>query len=112
MNSNPDSLGHQQEQLMRALVAGGPIPPGFDRAAVRATASVLLRKRAGLVAAQYPWLPSACGPDFTERFEEWADSRPKISATDDAIGFARYLGIARPKPSLGGRVRKLLLRGR
>lgn len=112
MNTNPDSLGRQQEQLVRALVAGGPIPPGFDRSAVRATASALLRKRADLVAAQYPWLPPACGPDFTERFRAWADSRPTVSTTDDATGFARHAGIAWLKPSLARRARRLLLRGR
>lgn len=112
MTAHPETLGRQQEQLVRALVEGGPIPPGFDHAAVRATASALLRKRAGIVADQYPWLSQACWPDFTDRFSAWADSRPKTSTIDDARGFARHTGIAWPKPSLTTRVRRVLRLGR
>lgn len=39
------SLAQRQEALVRALVAGGPVPPGFDPAAVAAAGEVCRHKR-------------------------------------------------------------------
>lgn len=40
-----DTLADRQESLVRALVAGGPVPPGFDPAAVAAAGEVCRHKR-------------------------------------------------------------------
>ncbi|MFN6549577.1 hypothetical protein ACP6C7_03720 [Mycolicibacterium septicum] len=40
-----DTLAQRQEALVRALVAGGPVPPGFDPAAVAAAGEVCRHKR-------------------------------------------------------------------
>lgn len=40
-----DALARRQEALVRALVAGGPVPPGFDPAAVAAAGEVCRHKR-------------------------------------------------------------------
>ncbi|MCV7201379.1 hypothetical protein B7435_13150 [Mycolicibacterium peregrinum] len=40
-----DTLAQRQEALVRALVADGPVPPGFDPAAVAAAGEVCRHKR-------------------------------------------------------------------
>ncbi|OBG85361.1 hypothetical protein A5699_24615 [Mycobacterium sp. E802] len=40
-----ESLARRQEALVRALVAGGPVPAGFDPAAVAAAGEVCRHKR-------------------------------------------------------------------
>ncbi|MFV8049305.1 hypothetical protein [Mycobacterium sp. 48b] len=40
-----DTLARRQEALVRALVAGGPVPPGFDPVAVAAAGEVCRHKR-------------------------------------------------------------------
>lgn len=40
-----ESLAQRQEALVRALVAGGPVPAGFDPAAVAAAGEVCRHKR-------------------------------------------------------------------
>ena len=49
-----DDLARRQAALVAALVAGASPPPGFDETRVAATASALMRKRAGEVAALWP----------------------------------------------------------
>lgn len=39
------TLAARQEALVQALVAGGPVPPGFDPAAVAAAGEVCRHKR-------------------------------------------------------------------
>lgn len=40
-----DTLAQRQEALVRALVAGGPVPAGFDPAAVASAGEVCRHKR-------------------------------------------------------------------
>jgi hypothetical protein len=40
-----DTLARRQEALVRALVAGGPVPDGFDPAAVAVAGEVCRHKR-------------------------------------------------------------------
>jgi len=44
-----DELARRQEELVRALVAGGPVPAGLDPSAVAATGEVCRRKRRHVV---------------------------------------------------------------
>ncbi|MEU7142043.1 hypothetical protein ABZ942_21510 [Nocardia sp. NPDC046473] len=92
--SDADVLAERQAALVRALVAGSPVPHGFDTEAVAAAARALLHKRAGEVARRCPLLVHACGEDFTERFIAWAADKPKTSTASDATAFAEYAGIA------------------
>ncbi|WP_039801540.1 hypothetical protein [Nocardia araoensis] len=87
------TLAQRQAALVRALVAGAPIPPGFDAEAVGAAADALLRKRAGEVARRYPLLVHACQGEFTARFTAWARSHPKTTTPADAAAFAAATGI-------------------
>ncbi|MFI9405389.1 hypothetical protein [Nocardia sp. NPDC052316] len=109
--ADTDLLAERQAALVRALVAGSPVPDGFDSAAVAAAARALLRKRAGEVARRFPLLAHACGADFTARFVAWAADKPKTSTASDATAFAAYAGIAvNGVPAARGR--KLLRRRR
>ncbi|WP_235654112.1 hypothetical protein [Mycolicibacterium houstonense] len=49
-----DSLARRQEALVRALVAGGPVPDGFDPAAVAAAGEVCRHKRDAHAGAAAP----------------------------------------------------------
>ncbi len=84
MNEN---LARRQKELIRALVAGDPLPPGFDSATIDATRTALLRKRAAEIAARYPAVPSALGERYDELFDRWASDRPKTSTAADAKAF-------------------------
>lgn len=83
-------LAARQEALVRALVAGGPTPEGFDTQRIALTRAALMRKRARAVAAHWPALGAM--PDFQRRFAGWADDRRPGSAHTEGIGFARSLG--------------------
>ncbi|WP_280425714.1 hypothetical protein [Nocardia carnea] len=96
MTGPGSGLADRQAALVRALVAGGVVPPGFDPAAVQATAEALLRKRARETVAHYPALAHATGPDFTARYIDWARGRPKAGTAADALAFARDNGVQWP----------------
>ncbi|PXX65493.1 hypothetical protein DFR70_104557 [Nocardia tenerifensis] len=98
-----ERLSERQAALVAALVAGGPLPDGFEAGAVAAAARALLRKRADEVARRYPLLAHACGADFTARFVAWAAERPKTSTATDATAFAEYTGIPGGPSGLGPR---------
>jgi hypothetical protein len=82
------SLAEDQEDLVAALVAGGPVPPGFDAVLVAAAREALLRKRSGEVAAVWPWLAASLGPQWTVEFGRWAAGRPPNGALRDGLDFA------------------------
>lgn len=109
-DSEAARLREQQAALVRALVSGDPAPPGFDRAAVAAAAEALLRKRGREIAEHYPALAYAAGPDFLDRFVEWARHRPKTGTATDAARFARDAAVpwSPSKPSPRRRLRVLL----
>ncbi|MEV6257865.1 hypothetical protein AB0L97_31880 [Nocardia sp. NPDC051911] len=87
------TLAQRQAALVRALVAGATVPPGFDAEAVGAAAEALLRKRAGEVARRFPLLVHACEGDFTARFTAWARNHPKTTTSADAAAFATATGL-------------------
>jgi len=87
--SGREELAQRQAALVAALVAGSPVPPGFDETRVRASASALLRKRAGEVAAVWPMLSASFGPQWNIAFAAWAAARPPLGALRDGWDFAR-----------------------
>jgi hypothetical protein len=96
-------LAARQADLVRALVADGPCPDGFDPERVRLAGEALMRKRARGVAGHWPALGAL--PDFQERFARWARGRPPGSGHDEGIAFAAALGTALPPAA---RVEQLL----
>ncbi|MGW0241402.1 hypothetical protein ACWDXF_12580, partial [Micromonospora chalcea] len=69
-------LAARQAELVAALVAGGPLPPGFAPAPVEAARRALLRKRAADVARHWPLLAAGLGAHWPATFTAWADGRP------------------------------------
>ncbi|MEV0429123.1 hypothetical protein [Micromonospora sp. NPDC050495] len=98
---DPSGLAARQAQLVAALVAGGPLPPGFDPAPVEAARRALLRKRAGDVARHWPLLAAGLGAGWSGRFVEWAAGRPTNGSLRDGWDLARELRAAGTLPPLG-----------
>lgn len=84
-------LGRRQEELVRALVAGGRMPDGFDSVGVRAAASALLLKRADAAAQRLPAEVSLLDGQFVALFTSWARTRPRTTTSDDARRFREHL---------------------
>lgn len=89
--SDRAELAAAQAALVAALVAGGPLPAGFDPDRVDAARRALLRKRAGEVARAWPLLAGGLGTAFTPRFVRWATGRPPAGSRADGLAFARFL---------------------
>lgn len=70
-------LAARQAELLRALLASGPPPAGFDAARLRVEASVLRRKHGRVLAYQRPELAEALGERFGPLFAEFTAARPK-----------------------------------
>ncbi|MGW6978169.1 DUF692 domain-containing protein [Streptomyces sp. NPDC054932] len=85
-----------QAALLSALVAGTPVPEGFDRRRIRVQARALAAKRADVVARLAPELPAILGgPDpYREAFLSYAKGRPMTAGyRRDALDFAEDLLI-------------------
>jgi len=91
-------LAGAQIELVAALIAGAPPPPGFDPVRLRAQADALVAKRREVVAKLRPDLVRAAGAQFRDRFDTYAlaHPRPIAGARADAEAFARTLPGARP----------------
>ncbi|MGI8334041.1 hypothetical protein ACRYCC_29160 [Actinomadura scrupuli] len=87
--SAQDELRLAQEALVAALVAGAPLPAGFDAVRVGAAARALLRKRAGEVARAWPELARSYGPGWPGVFAGWASALPTRGSWRDGWDFAR-----------------------
>ncbi|MFI1647165.1 DUF692 domain-containing protein [Streptomyces avidinii] len=85
-----------QAALLSALVAGTPVPEGFDRRRIRVQARALAAKRADVVARLAPELPAILGgPEpYREAFLSYAKGRPMTAGyRRDALDFAEDLLI-------------------
>jgi hypothetical protein len=90
--ADPDrGLAARQAALVAALVAGGPIPAGFDVLRVDATRRALLRKRAGEAAKHWPLLAAAFGREWPDVFAATLDGREPVGALRDGWDVARAL---------------------
>ncbi|MEU4792813.1 hypothetical protein ACFWRG_27155 [Micromonospora tulbaghiae] len=94
-------LAARQAELVAALVAGGPLPPGFAPAPVEAARRALLRKRAGDVARHWPLLAAGLGSAWRATFTTWADGRPTNGSLRDGWDLARDLRDRDALPPLG-----------
>ncbi|MFD3872064.1 DUF692 domain-containing protein [Streptomyces sp. NPDC058623] len=89
-------LGLGQAALLSALVAGTPVPEGFDRQRIRVQARALAAKRASVVAKVAPELPELLGGPAAYRtaFLAYARQRPMTAGyRRDALDFAEHLLI-------------------
>ncbi|MCX4688283.1 hypothetical protein OG401_28975 [Kitasatospora purpeofusca] len=93
-------LAARQTELLTALVAGGPVPPGFDPAQVRAQATGLAAKRRDTTAKVAPELPRLLGAQYGPLFLAYARGNPQTGGyRADARAFAEWALTGRPEPS-------------
>lgn len=91
MGTVVSNLGSRQHELVRALVAGGPLPIGFDSDALSVASAALVRKRAGAVARHVPIEASMLGDRFGSLFATWERSHPRSNSAQEAREFLDYL---------------------
>ncbi|MGX2993890.1 multinuclear nonheme iron-dependent oxidase [Streptomyces sp. JNUCC 64] len=81
-----------QTALLSALVAGTPVPEGFDGARISVQSRALLAKRASVVAKVAPELRVILGTSYRAEFLAYAHRRPMTAGyRHDALGFAAHL---------------------
>lgn len=71
-----ERLARSQAELVRALVARGPTPNGFDARRIAAAARALVSKRRQAVARVWPSIVKTLGDAFVERFTAYAEAQP------------------------------------
>jgi uncharacterized protein (UPF0276 family) len=85
-------LALAQAALLSALVAGTPVPEGFDRARLGVQARALGAKRADVVAKVAPELPEILGEAYRPAFQAYAHTHPMTGGyRRDALDFAGQL---------------------
>ncbi|MGW0599047.1 DUF692 domain-containing protein [Streptomyces sp. NPDC002776] len=100
-----------QAALLSALVAGTPVPEGFDRTRMGVQARALAGKRADVVAKVAPELPVILGPRYRPAFLAYAQRNPMTGGyRRDALDFAGHL--LDTEGTLDGRARRELGRWR
>ncbi|OLR94977.1 hypothetical protein [Actinokineospora bangkokensis] len=99
MSTPRERLAAQQSEFLRAVLADGPVPEGFDAAALRVEAGALVAKRGRVVAMIDPETAERCGDDFPALFAEYARGNPRREgsrAREDAAAFAAWVEARRP----------------
>jgi hypothetical protein len=87
-------LADRQAELARALLAGGPVPEGFDAHRVTVEATALRAKRRGITEKFLPDVVEALDGRYRELFDAWAADHPRrtgVSFRADAAAFADWL---------------------
>ncbi|MEV8392988.1 MULTISPECIES: DUF692 domain-containing protein [unclassified Streptomyces] len=98
-------LALSETALLSSLVAGTPVPEGFDPRRLRVQSHALAAKRAGVVAKVAPDLPEILGKGFRPAFLAYAAHTPmRAGYRRDALDFAESLLIeGRPEDSAARR---------
>lgn len=88
-------LALAQTALLSALVAGTPLPEGFDRVRLGVQARALAAKRADVVAKVAEELPEILAAAYRPAFLAYAQGHPMAGGyRRDALDFAEYLLLA------------------
>ncbi|MFD9460065.1 DUF692 domain-containing protein [Streptomyces sp. NPDC060027] len=98
-NAGPDvedatrqRLALSQAALLSSLVAGTPVPEGFDRVRLGMQARALAAKRADVVAKVAPELPEILADGYRPAFLAYAQGHPMTDGyRRDALDFAEHL---------------------
>ncbi|MEU9407029.1 DUF692 domain-containing protein [Streptomyces sp. NPDC048281] len=100
-------VGLAQTAVLSSLVAGTPVPEGFDRVRMGVQARALASKRADVVAKLAPELPEILGAGYRAAFVAYALERPMTGGyRRDALEFAGYL-LRAGQPGDGASRRRL-----
>ncbi|MFI6156962.1 DUF692 domain-containing protein [Kitasatospora sp. NPDC051170] len=90
-DADREHLALRQGELLAALVAAGPVPPGFDPAQVRAQCAGLASKRRDTAAKVAPELPRLLGSAYGPLFLAYARTHPQTGGyRADARAFAEW----------------------
>ncbi|MGV9589504.1 DUF692 domain-containing protein [Streptomyces tendae] len=90
-------LGLAQAALLSALVAGAPVPEGFDRVRLGVQARALAGKRADVVGKVAPELPVILGARYRPAFLAYAQGCPMTGGyRRDALDFVAHVLGADP----------------
>ncbi|MFJ3309758.1 DUF692 domain-containing protein [Streptomyces sp. NPDC086549] len=90
-----ERLALTQTAVLSSLVAGTPVPEGFDRVRMGVQARALAAKRAGVVAKVAPELPEILGDGYRTAFLDYAHGHPMTDGyRRDALDFAGHLLFA------------------
>ncbi|MGW3661554.1 DUF692 domain-containing protein [Streptomyces sp. NPDC005141] len=85
-------LALAQAALLSSLVAGTPVPEGFDRVRLGVQARALAAKRADVVAKVAPELPEILADGYRPAFLAYAQGHPMTDGyRRDALDFAEHL---------------------
>jgi hypothetical protein len=85
-----EELAARQHELVRALLAGGPVPAGFDGHRVAVEARALLAKRRSIAAHLRPDLVDRLGAEFGALFAAWSAGHPKQVGTSFRADLDRF----------------------
>ncbi|MFI5686557.1 DUF692 domain-containing protein [Streptomyces sp. NPDC051636] len=97
-------LALAQAAMLSALVAGTPVPEGFDPTRMRVQARALASKRADVVAKVAPELPEILGEGYRAAFLGYAQGQPMTGGyRQDALDFAGHLLFTGRFPDAGVR---------
>ncbi|MEJ3656053.1 hypothetical protein WEH80_24115 [Actinomycetes bacterium KLBMP 9759] len=91
MTATSRGLAERQAELVAALVAGAPIPEGFDAPRIEATRRSLLRKRAIEAAKAWPLLAASFGEGWPATFVRLREGNPPVGALRDGWDVARAI---------------------
>ncbi|MFI6296148.1 hypothetical protein ACIBEJ_31455 [Nonomuraea sp. NPDC050790] len=99
-------LEEAQERVVAALVAGAPVPEGFDADRFRVQAASLVAKRRSVVARLRPDAARAAGADLRAEFAAYTAARatPPKGYREDADAFATWLEERGRLPKGSGRL--------
>ncbi|WP_329234274.1 DUF692 domain-containing protein [Streptomyces sp. NBC_01460] len=87
-----DRTAVAQTALLSSLVAGTPVPDGFDHRRLGVQSRALAAKRADVVAKVAPELPEILGDGYRKAFLAYARNRPMSGGyRRDALAFAELL---------------------
>lgn len=92
-----ERLAARQAELLNALLANGPVPPGFDEQRVAVERRALLSKRRGIVRMLGPEVANELGDRFRPLFDAYAVEHPRQTgsrAREDAAAFAEWCRAA------------------
>lgn len=93
MTDPRERLAAAQAELLRALLADGPVPPGFDAERIAVERRALLAKRRGVTAMLGPEVANELGDRFRPLFDAYATTHPRMVGTrarEDAANFAEW----------------------
>jgi hypothetical protein len=99
-------LAARQAELVRALLAGGPVPVGFDADRIRIEAASLHAKRRSVAARLRQDLAEILGDRFDQLFDAWAGDHPRRAGVSFRADLEEFAGWLRSQGHLPRRGRR------